>query len=222
MEIFTACCRQGRLLLEADEHKQIVLQSLAFLTREQRIWLYGFVILNDEFHLLWKKQQAWETKNIRQMMLKFIAQQIKQRLRSTRSPELEKYRSNRNDRQYHFWERNSRTTRVISREMAAETICQLHEAPVSTGLCIAPEEYGYSSARCYALAQPAKNKRPGNQSTVCIRRSKKEKCSWLYHISATAGILAEPPDNSLSRQLTGDQLIITDFEAAFDPAGVCR
>ena len=220
MELFTACCRQGTLLLKADEHKQIVLQSLAFLTLEQRIWLYGFVILDDEFHLLWKKRPAWETKNIRQMMLKFIAQQIKHRLRCIRSPELEKYKSSRNDRLYHFWEKNPGTTSIVSPERAGEMIDLLHEAPVSTGLCATPEEYPYSSARCYAAGLKEKKRR---SEALSVTRMK-EKSSWLYHIYEAAGMQVLPVDSSHCKppgRKTGMGLIITDFKSAFDAARFC-
>ncbi|MGN7719466.1 hypothetical protein [Chitinophaga sp. 22620] len=220
MELFTACCRQGKLLLKADEHKQIVLQSLGFLTREQRIWLYGFVILDDEFHLLWKKQPAWETKNIRQMMLKFIAQQIKHRLRCIRSPELEKYKSSRNDRLYHFWEKNPGTTTIVSPEMAGETMGLLHEVPVSNGLCATPEEYLYSSARCYAISQQERKRGAGVSP---ITRTTGES-SWLYHISEAAGILLHPADSSHCKPPGGEtngRLIVTDFRTAFDTACIC-
>jgi REP element-mobilizing transposase RayT len=149
MELFTACCRRGQLLLKDDEHKKIVLQSIAFLCRDQRIRLFGYVILEDEFHLLWEKQPDWQAKNIRQMMLKFTAQQIKYRLLRTRSPELEKYKSTLNDRHYHFWDKATYFRQIPSIQMAEETIRHLHEAPVLTGLSPSPEMYAFSSARFY-------------------------------------------------------------------------
>lgn len=149
MELFTACCRRGQLLLKDDEHKKIVLQSIAFLCRDQRIRLFGYVILEDEFHLLWEKQPDWQAKNIRQMMLKFTAQQIKYRLLRTRSPELEKYKSTLNDRHYHFWDKATYFRQIPSIQMAEETIRHLHEAPVLSGLSPSPEMYAFSSARFY-------------------------------------------------------------------------
>lgn len=149
MELFTASCIHNRLLLRKDEHKEIVMNSLAFMVREERIWLYGYVIMEDEFHLLWKKQPEWEHKNIRQMLLKFTAQQIKRRLWAEDRKELELYRSNLHDRQFQFWEKTSFSAVIPDVDAAEEKIGQLHEVPVSAGLCSNVTDYAFSSAAFY-------------------------------------------------------------------------
>lgn len=153
MEHLTVCCREGRLLLKAAEHKQIVLNSITFLAKEQRVWLYGFVILEDEVHLLWKKRCAWETRNVRQMLLKFTAQRIKQHM--LRSPdttlryELEQYKCEEHDRQFRFWEPSANGPTVTTRHAAEEILEHMHEAPVISGLCLPGATYPFSSAACY-------------------------------------------------------------------------
>lgn len=149
MELFSAHCVNGRWLLEEDIHKQIVLDSLAFMADNKRIWLYGFVILPGEFHLLWQQQPAWEEKNLRQMLLKFTAHQIKHRLKAVNRRELETYRSPLRDRQFQFWERYADALPVIAREAAVEKLQQMHEAPIAAGLCHQPEAYRFSSAAFY-------------------------------------------------------------------------
>ncbi|AWO01648.1 hypothetical protein DLD77_08040 [Chitinophaga alhagiae] len=152
MEFFSAYCVKGRHLLEEDIHKQIVVDSLAFMVENKRIWLYGFVILPGEFHLLWQRQPAWELKNLRQMLLKFTAHQIKHRLKAINRRELETYRSPLRDRQFQFWERHADALPVSIAQAAAEKLQQMHEAPVAGGLCRQPEAYRFSSAAFYAQA----------------------------------------------------------------------
>lgn len=149
MELFTATCSNNRLLLRNDEHKQIVMDSLVFLTREKRIWLYGYAIMEDEFHLLWKKQPGWEDRNIKQMLLKFTAQQIKRRLWVEDRKELALYRSDLRDRQFQFWEKASSSTVISDAEAVEEKIGHLHEAPVLAGLCKDTADYAFSSAAFY-------------------------------------------------------------------------
>ncbi|MRG46356.1 hypothetical protein GFS24_14635 [Chitinophaga sp. SYP-B3965] len=149
MELFTASCSNNRLLLRKDEHKEIVMNSLAFMVMEKRIWLYGYVIMEDEFHLLWKKQPEWEGKNIRQMLLKFTAQRIKRKLWAEDRKELQLYRSDLHDRQFQFWEKASFSTSIPDPGAAEEKLGQLHEAPVSAGLCSCATDYAFSSASFY-------------------------------------------------------------------------
>lgn len=149
MELFTVSCSNNRLLLKKDEHKEIVMNSLAFMVKEERIWLYGYVIMEDEFHVLWKKQPGWEDKNIRQMLLKFTAQQIKRRLWAENRKELELYRSQLHDRQFQFWEKAAFSAVIPDADAAEEKIAQLHEVPVSAGLCANVTDYAFSSAAFY-------------------------------------------------------------------------
>ena len=67
IEFFTATCNNWQLLLQPDKHKQLIMDSLRFLVEDKRIWLYGFVIMPNHIHLLWRKQDAWLNKNIQQI-----------------------------------------------------------------------------------------------------------------------------------------------------------
>jgi len=66
IEFFTATCLNWQPLLDPDEHKDIILSSLKFLFKEDRIWLYGYVIMPNHIHLLWRNQDAWKDKSITQ------------------------------------------------------------------------------------------------------------------------------------------------------------
>lgn len=149
MELFSAYCVKGRWLLQEDIYKQIVADSLQFMVQDGRIWLYGLVILPNEFHLLWEKQPAWKQKNINQMLLKFTAHQIKYRMRATNPQELETYRSHLRDRQFQFWERGASALPVTGTASAWENLQNMHEAPVTAGLCRQAEAYRFSSAGFY-------------------------------------------------------------------------
>ncbi len=104
IEFFTATCLNWQNLLSYEKHKEIVMSSLKFLVDENRIWLYGYVLMPNHLHILWRKQDLWIDKSIQQQFLKFTAQQIKFNLSENFPDELENYRSSQADRFYHFWE----------------------------------------------------------------------------------------------------------------------
>ena len=93
IEFFTATCLQWQNLLEENERKQIIMDSLRFMVNDKRIWLYGFVIMPNHIHLMWRRQDAWVNKNTEQMFLKYTAQQIKFEMIDSSSDELSNYKS---------------------------------------------------------------------------------------------------------------------------------
>ena len=149
IEFFTATCLNWQNLLEAEVHKNIVLSSLKFLVEENRIWLYGYVIMPNHIHLLWRKQNLWTEKSIAQNFLKYTAQQIKLSLLANNPEELIKYKSSQADRQYHFWERRPHQATMNNRSVIEQKLDYLHQNPVRKGLCLSSLDYLYSSASFY-------------------------------------------------------------------------
>ena len=153
IEFFTATCLNWQALLQPDERKQIVMDSLRFMVNDKRIWLYGFVIMPNHIHLMWCRQDAWVNKSTEQIFLKFTAQQIKFRILDSNPKELINYKSSQSDRLYHFWERRPYKATMYNRKVAAQKIDYMHYNPVKAGLCRVPEDYWYSSYRFYQLNQ---------------------------------------------------------------------
>ncbi|WP_113661707.1 REP-associated tyrosine transposase [Pedobacter nanyangensis] len=149
IDFFTATCLNWQNLLEPDQHKQVILSSLEFLVNDNRIWLYGYVIMPNHIHLLWRKQDAWIDKNIAQIFLKFTAQQIKFNLMANHPGELTKYKSSQSDRKYHFWERRPYQATMNNRNIVAQKLDYIHYNPVKKKLSTSPLDYQYSSARFY-------------------------------------------------------------------------
>jgi putative transposase len=151
IEFFTATCLKWQPLLLPDDRKEIVLNSLKFMAGEERVWLYGFVIMPNHIHIMWRRQDQWLNKSTEQMFLKFTAQHIKYRLKEKFPDELELYRSTQSDRLYHFWERRPYKATMYNRKVAAQKLEYMHRNPVKAGLCRNPEDYHFSSYRYYEL-----------------------------------------------------------------------
>ncbi|TDG37362.1 transposase [Pedobacter changchengzhani] len=156
IEFFTATCLNWQNLLSPEKHKEIVLSSLKFLVDENRIWIYGYVIMPNHVHILWRKQDLWIDKSIQQQFLKFTAQQIKFNLIANFPNELEKYKSSQADRNYHFWERRPYSATMNSRRVLEQKLDYIHYNPVKKEFCTLPEDYIYSSAKYYLLGQENK------------------------------------------------------------------
>ena len=150
IEFFTATCLDWQSLLQPDEHKQIILDSLRFLVEDKRIWLYGYVIMPNHIHILWCKQPEWLNKNVQQHFSKFTAQNLKWSLQNN-SENLGSYKSTQNDREYQFWERRPHKAFIYNREVLEEKLDYIHNNPLKAGLCDLPEDYTYSSAAYYIL-----------------------------------------------------------------------
>jgi len=150
IEFFTATCLNWQPLLQPDHHKQIILDSLAFLVKDKRIWLYGYVIMPNHIHILWCKQPEWLNKNVQQHFSKFTAQHLKWSLQNN-SESLSNYKSTQSDREYQFWERRPYKATMYNRKVLEEKLDYIHHNPVKAGLCGLPEDYIYSSSRYYLL-----------------------------------------------------------------------
>jgi putative transposase len=153
IEFFTATCLNWQNLLQAESHKQIIMNSLKFLVDNKRIWLYGYVIMDNHVHILWCKQPEWLDKNVQQQFSKFTAQQLKFSLINN-AGNLDLYKSTQADREYQFWERRPFKATMYNRKVFEQKLDYIHFNPVKAGLCQLPEDYLYSSASYYLLNTP--------------------------------------------------------------------
>jgi REP element-mobilizing transposase RayT len=149
IEFFTATCLKWQNLLEQNKHKEIVMGSLKFLVDQKRIWLYGYVIMPNHIHFLWRRQDEWQEKSIEQQFLKFTAQQIKFNIIANHPYILENYKSTQADREYHFWERRPYIATMNYRLVTEQKLDYIHHNPVRKNICNFPEEYKWSSAGFY-------------------------------------------------------------------------
>ena len=94
-------------MLEDDKHKGIIINSLRFLTTEERVVIYGFVIMQNHFHLIWQLMGDHERDEVQRDFLKFIGQQVLKNLRNLKFPILQELLVQAKDRKYQVWERNS-------------------------------------------------------------------------------------------------------------------
>lgn len=148
-EFITVTCLEWKPVLADDRFKEIIIDSLRFLSKEERITVYAFVIMQNHFHMIWQIMGDHERKNVQRDFLRFTSQQILKHLRNERSPLQDELLVHAKDRIRQVWERNSLGIPLWSEKVIDQKLEYIHYNPVKAGLCEYPEDYKYSSARFY-------------------------------------------------------------------------
>ncbi|MCB2262746.1 MAG: transposase [Candidatus Thiosymbion ectosymbiont of Robbea hypermnestra] len=130
---------------------QILLESLRFLQSQDRLILYGYVILENHCHLL--AAGADLAKAIASFK-SFTARRIVKRLRERHSPVLEllAFHKARHkvDREHQVWQEGSHPEQIQGEAMMRQKLEYIHNNPVARGYVDNPVHWRYSSARNYA------------------------------------------------------------------------
>ncbi|EMR02997.1 transposase [Cesiribacter andamanensis] len=151
ISFYTATILGWKQLLKPDKYKNIAVESLRFLVLEKRVKLYGFVIMPNHIHLLWRMLPDWRLESVQRDFMKYTSQMIKLDLRTHHPLVLEKFYVGLKDRQYQFWQRNSLSKVLSSRYMVEQKLNYIHNNPVQGKWLLAdsPLGYTYSSVRFY-------------------------------------------------------------------------
>ncbi|MFM7487750.1 MAG: REP-associated tyrosine transposase [Cytophagales bacterium] len=148
-EFLTVTCLEWKHVLKEDRFKNIITGSLSFLVKEQRINIYGFVIMPNHFHLIWQMLGDHKRDDVQRDFLKYTGQQILKRLEKEKLPMLQELLVHAKDRKHQVWERNSLGIPLWTPQVFEQKLEYIHSNPVRAGLCKYPEEYKYSSAKFY-------------------------------------------------------------------------
>lgn len=139
-EFITVTCLDWKPLLEEDSMKDIIIESLRFLARKERIIVYGFVIMINHFHMIWQMKGDYKREEVQRDFLKYLSRQIL----------TIQLLVNAKDRKYQVWERNSLGIPLWSTNAIWGKLNYMHANPVKAGLCAHEKDYKYSSAKFYA------------------------------------------------------------------------
>lgn len=125
------------------------MQSLSFLAQENRVKVFGFVIMSNHLHLICQARPSYTPQAIQSSFLKFTAQMIIKDLRNLHPQVLERFYVGVKDRKYQIWERNALGIEIKNHSVFNQKLDYIHYNPVKTGLCTLPSAYTYSSASLY-------------------------------------------------------------------------
>ena len=150
-EFITVTCLEWKPLLEMERHREIVTQSMRFLSNAGRMRISAFVLMNNHFHLIWQMIGEHRRVDVQRDFLKYTSQMILRNLLATGSPLISDLRVNSRDRKFQVWERNSLSILLTKEKFLFQKLNYIHHNPVRAGLCENPEDYKYSSAAFYML-----------------------------------------------------------------------
>ena len=150
-QFVTVTALDWRPILKARSHKKIILDSLKFLVENQRIYLYGFVVMDNHFHLIWQMRHSYVMKNVQRDFLKYTDQQIKFSLGTHEPDLLKELETNGADRRYQFWQRNSLSIPLYTQSVFQQKLDYIHQNPEKAGLSDTSWNYYFSSAAYYYL-----------------------------------------------------------------------
>ena len=148
-QFYTATILNWQPLLNNNKYKDIIIESLQFCVKENKVKLYAFVIMSNHTHLVWQPLHPITKAKLQHHFMTFTAQKIKEDLKLTNPALLESFKVNAKDRAYQIWKRNPLSVDLFTPKVLQQKIGYIHTNPVKAGFCLYPEGYHYSSAKFY-------------------------------------------------------------------------
>ena len=154
-EIFfwTATINQWQKLLMSDQYKDVIINSLDYLSNTGKIDVFGFVIMPNHIHLIWRTKELNGKETAQGSFLKYTSHGFRKMLYRENRKELLSYQVDAYNKQHEFWQRDSLAILLYSREVAFQKLDYIHYNPLAEHwqLVKDPCEYKYSSAAYYEL-----------------------------------------------------------------------
>lgn len=150
---WTATINKWYALLAPDVFKEVIISSLRNLTEREKIEVFGFVIMPNHIHLIWRILDMNGKETPQGSLLKYTAHQFKKMiLEQTGADGLSPYAVQAANKSFEFWQRDSLAIKLFNRQIAFQKLDYTHRNPLSKRweLADVPEAYRFSSARYYA------------------------------------------------------------------------
>ena len=148
---YTDTIFQFKHLLADDNIKMIIINSWKYLVANQKIRIYGYVIMPNHIHLIWEMLELNGKESPAGSFAKFTAHQFKKYLQGKDEQLLAQYLSDKSDRSYQFWKRDPLAIPLTSEMAFLQKLEYIHTNPILAkwGLADLPEQYRWSSALFY-------------------------------------------------------------------------
>jgi putative transposase len=155
IEFFTATILRWQHLLTDTPFKQIILNSLEWLTVQEKCKVHAFVIMPNHIHMIWRIADGFTRSEVQGAFLSFTAHKFKEHLKCHHKEKLDQYYVDDADRVYQFWERDSRVKECWSEWFLLQKLQYIHNNPCQPHwkLVTEPGDYEYSSASFYDGAE---------------------------------------------------------------------
>jgi putative transposase len=150
---WTATINNWQMLLQPDEYKQVIIESLEHLSNSGKIDVFAFVIMPNHIHLIWRVNEFNGKETAQGSFLKFTAHAFKRMLVKEGVDRLEDYAVKAPNKKYEFWQRDPLATPLYTREVAYQKLDYIHYNPMAGKwqLVKDPCDYKHSTARYYEM-----------------------------------------------------------------------
>ncbi|MDZ4757609.1 MAG: transposase [Bacteroidota bacterium] len=118
MYFFTSTILNWQNLLRDDKAKDIIINSLGYLSYSKQAAIHGFVIMPNHIHLLITVLEPNKYDTVTNGFIRFTAHEFKKFIKENYPEKLKEYISTQADRDFHFWERRPYNIKVESEKIA--------------------------------------------------------------------------------------------------------
>lgn len=152
---WTATINKWQRLLEKEEYKDVIINSLQYLSDEGKVDVFAFVIMPNHIHLIWRVNELNGKESPQGSLLKYTAHSFKKMLRKEGDSKLASYAVNAANKNYEFWQSDSLAIPLFTKKVAVQKLKYVHFNPLAEHwqLVKDPCDYKYSSARYYELGE---------------------------------------------------------------------
>ena len=144
---WTATINKWFNLLQSDKNKQLIVDSLKYLSDGKYITIYAFVIMPNHIHIIWKQNKLNGHETPKGSFLKYTAHNLLAYLEV--EGKSESYRVERTNKKYEIWQTKSLAIEIFSLEMAKQKLDYIHYNPVKHGHVSRTADWPHSSFRRY-------------------------------------------------------------------------
>jgi putative transposase len=149
---FLTCTIVGWLpIFTRQETVNIVLDSWRFLQKENRLTLYGFVVLENHLHLIASAPDlSKEIGDFKSFTARRIIDYLTEQKVTTLLQQLRFWKNHyKVDREYQLWQEGSHPQQILDDKMMLQKLEYIHLNPVKRGFVDDAIHWRYSSARNY-------------------------------------------------------------------------
>ena len=149
---WTATIHNWEKILFSDDFKETITGSLRYLSEQGLIDVFGFVIMPNHMHIIWRLNEMNGKETPSSSLLKYTAYQFKRMLPPE---ELVKFKVSAVNKEYEFWQRDSLAIELFTPEVANQKLEYIHLNPLGErwNLVDDPCDYEYSSAKFYETGE---------------------------------------------------------------------
>jgi len=139
-------------LLKSDKYKNIIIESWRYLVEQEKVIIYGFVVMPNHLHIIWEmvsmngKEMPYASFN------KFTSHQFLNLLRNESPESISDFKvTDKIERDHRFWQRDPLAIVMDSQKKLEQKLDYIHYNPLQEhwNLAAMPENYYWSSAKFY-------------------------------------------------------------------------